>query len=440
VSSRARNRRLTIGLLFGAVLAACATHTPVAQRRRPTRVLERVDPFLASARMYERMGLIATAGVFPVVGRIAFLASPTPDSTLTLVALSFPERALTITASQASYDVAIDVTQQGQLVRHIDATTTIRLDTIPAGDRDHIDFQRALVLAPGDYQVAVVVHDVASARTASRARALTVPRLGAPPAGTLSSPIVVHEAGARVRLDTVPRLRQWPHATAIAGRDSTVPVYIEDYGVGPRCPLRLQARAIDGGILWRDSLTLVRTGALCAGLTLVPLARLGPGVTTLQITTPAGDTTTVPLFVTLDDDVPVAPYDQLLDYLRYFTTPATVTALHAAAPSMRGAAWTAFLTRVGVDSMDRYLRLLHQADARFPDEGISGWQTPRGRVYLTLGDPEQIFLQSASHRQIWDYQRYLTRLVFVDDSGTGHWRLTTRSETDYAGLLKRIHR
>jgi GWxTD domain-containing protein len=440
VSSRARNRRVAIGLCVAAVLAACATRAPVAQRRRPPRASERVDPSLASARIYERMGLIATAGAFPIVGRVAFLAAATPDSTLALVALSFPVRALTITAWQAAYDVTIDVTRQGRLVRHIDTTTTIRLDTVPAAERDAVDFQDALRLAPDDYQIALVVHDVASARTASRAVALTVPRLGAPPHGTLSSAIVVRAAGARVRLDTLPRLRQWPRAAAVTGRDSTVPVYIEGYGTDARCPMRLQARAIDGGILWRDSLTLVRTGALCAGLTLIPIARLGPGVTTLQITDPAGDTTTVPLFVTLDSDVSVAPYDQLLDDLRYFTTPATLAALRSAAPSTRGATWTAFLRRAGVDSLARYLRVLHQADARFPDEGIPGWQTPRGGVYLTLGDPEQIFLESASHRQIWDYQRYLTRLVFVDDSGTGHWRLTPHSAGDYDGLLKRLHR
>jgi GWxTD domain-containing protein len=162
---------------------------------------------------------------------------------------------------------------------------------------------------------------------------------------------------------------------------------------------------------------------------------------TLEVINDAGgDTSTVPLFVTLGPDVPVSPYEQQLDYLRYFTTPATLAALRDAPPSQRGATWTAFVQRVGLDSLTSYLQLLHQADARFPDESVPGWQTPRGRTYITLGEPEQIFLQGATHRQIWNYQRYLTSLVFVDDSGTGHWRLTPRSETDYQLLLRRVRR
>jgi GWxTD domain-containing protein len=428
------------------LLAACATHAPAAARRRPLRVIERVDPFVASARVYERMGLIAAAGTFPVVGRITFIAGPTTDSTTTLVALSFSHRSLTVTtASDASYDVAIDITRDGRLVRHVDTTTTIRVDrTRTETPSDDIVFQDALSLAPGDYRFSLVIHDPASTRTATGAGALAVPRLGGPdmnaglPHGTMSSPIAAHDATVRVRLDTLPRLVEWPSATAVVGRDSIIPVYVERYGTAVRCPLRLQARATDGSILWRDSITLVRTGALCAGLTPVPVDRLGPGTTILEVINPMGDTTTVPLFVTLGADVPVAPYDQQLDYLRYFTTPATLTALRNAPPSQRGSAWTAFLDRAGIDSLTTYLRLLHQTDARFPDEGVPGWQTQRGEVYITLGEPEQIFLEGATHRQIWTYLRYLTRLVFVDDSGTGHWRLTPRSESDYEVLLRRV--
>jgi GWxTD domain-containing protein len=411
--------------LLVALVTGCVTHAPIALHRPPRR-RERVDPFLASARIYERMGLITATRAFPLVGRITFLAAPTPDSTLTLVALSFPAR--------VSYAVAIELTQQGHVVRHVDTTVTTPVDTTD------VVFQDALVLAPGGYQLSLVIHDAASPRTASRALILTVPRVGLASHRMLSSAIAVRTAWARTRLDTIPRLTQWPRATAVVGRDTTVAVYIEGYGTDSRCPLRLQARAITGSILWRDSVTLVRTGALCAGVTPIPIARVGPGATMLEIWTPAGDTSTVPLFVTLAPDVPVAPYEEQLDYLRYFTTPATLAALRAALPSTRGATWTAFLHRAGTDSLATYLRVLHETDARFPDEGVPGWQTPRGGIYLTLGEPEQILLQSASHRQIWDYQRYLTRLVFVDDSATGHWRLTPHSEADYAALLHRLHR
>jgi GWxTD domain-containing protein len=439
-----RGALITLIALGALGALACATHTPAgAPRRPPPRLVERIDPFVASARAYERMGLIAAPGAFPFVGRITFVAGPTPDSTITLVALSFARRALTVTASEASYDVALDVTRDGRLVRHVDTTTTIRVD--PA--LDTIVFQDAVSLAPGDYRFSLVIHDAPSARTASRAGALAVPRLGGTdlnagvPRGTLSTAIASRDATVRTTLDAAPRLVQWPGATAVVGRDTIVPVYIERYGTDVRCPLRLQARATDGGILWHDAITVVRAGALCAVLTPIPVSRLGPGEASLEVINDAsGDTSTVPLFVTLGPDVPVSPFDQQLDYLRYFAPPATLTALHDAPPSERGAEWTAFLERVGLDSLTNYLQLLHQTDARFPDEGIPGWQTSRGRIFITLGEPEQIFLESATHQQIWNYQRYLTSLVFVDDSGTGHWRLTPRSETDYEVLLRRVRR
>jgi GWxTD domain-containing protein len=444
--SMIRRPRLAVSIAVGAtvIATACAPHAPAAAPRRPPpRLGERVDPFVASARVYERMGLIAATGAFPFVGRITFVAGPTPDSTIMLVALSFSRRALTVTASEAFFDVALDITRDGRIVRHVDTTTTVRVDPT----LDTILFQDALALAPGDYRFSLVIHDAPSVRTASRAGELAVPRLGGKdvnagsPHGTMSSAIAARDAAARTALDSGPRLVQWPSGTVVVGRDSIVPVYVERYGTEVRCALRLQARSIDGSILWHDAITLVRAGVLCAGLTPIPVSRLGPGETTLEVINDAdGDTSTVPLFVTLGPGVPVSPYAQQLDYLRYFTTPATLATLRDAPPSQRGATWTAFVQRVGLDSLTSYLQLLHQTDARFPDEGVPGWQTARGRTYITLGEPEQIFLQGASHRQIWNYQRYLTSLVFVDDSGTGHWRLTPRSETDYQLLLRRVRR
>src|ERR1700722_16509868 len=104
-----------------ACAAACATarahHAPVARRQGPLRTPERVDAFLASARVYERMGLITATGPLPLVGRITFLAAATPDSTNVMVALSAP-------LSRAAYNVVIDVSRQGRVVRHVDTTFT----------------------------------------------------------------------------------------------------------------------------------------------------------------------------------------------------------------------------------------------------------------------------------------------------------------------------
>src|ERR1700722_14293263 len=169
-----------------ACATACAHHAPVARRQGPLRTPERVDAFLANARVYERMGLITATGPLPLVGRITFLAAATPDSTNVLVALSVPRR--------ATYNVVIDITRQGRVVRHLDTTATARTTARPAApidatdDHEPIVFQDAVALPSGDYQLALSIRDVPTARTASRAIVLTVPYLAPAPQGRLSSP------------------------------------------------------------------------------------------------------------------------------------------------------------------------------------------------------------------------------------------------------------
>ena len=46
------------------------------------------------ARLYRSMGLVAGAGAMPFTASVSFLRAPTADSTLTLLALSLPSRAL----------------------------------------------------------------------------------------------------------------------------------------------------------------------------------------------------------------------------------------------------------------------------------------------------------------------------------------------------------
>ena len=53
--------------------------------------------------------------------------------------------------------------------------------------------------------------------------------------------------------------------------------------------------------------------------------------------------TRTPLFVTFGDELPVASFEEMLNYLRYYATPQRLQSLRETPPSQRPAAWGAFL-------------------------------------------------------------------------------------------------
>jgi hypothetical protein len=67
-----------------------------------------------------------------------------------------------------------------------------------------------------------------------------------------------------------------------------------------------------------------------------------------------------------------------------------------------------------------------------------------------MGEPDQLFEQttngpisrtSISQRgrvQFWEYAQYRVRLVFYDDSGSGRWRMTPASETEFQNINARL--
>ncbi|MCK4944196.1 MAG: GWxTD domain-containing protein, partial [Candidatus Aminicenantes bacterium] len=72
---------------------------------------------------------------------------------------------------------------------------------------------------------------------------------------------------------------------------------------------------------------------------------------------------------------------------------------------------------------------INYADRFFKEMGKSGHQTDRGRVYLLLGPPDNIFTRSAIESSdntatlIWNYDRWRVAAMFIDKHGFGVFRL-----------------
>jgi GWxTD domain-containing protein len=446
--------------VLGAVALGCASGGGAPPVARPTssapatarRPAEQVD----EVNLYRRMGLLAEAGETPFVGTLSFFAGPSADSTLIMLTVSLSNRVLRFSREgdrfRAAYNVSLQVRQGTQIVREFNAKETVRVLVFRETMRtdESVLFRQVLGLAPGTYDMRLTVRDEGAARGSAVEATVGVPRFIE---GSVSSPVPVYEANVRGRLDTLPAIVATPRAMAVFGRDSTLPVYVEGYGAGPVFPLRITVHGDDGAtLLWSDSLSLPRRRDLFSGTFDVPISRVGVGVMTLGIgRVGSPDTLRTPLFVAFGEDLPVATFSEMVNYLRYYASASRLQGLREATGEQRAALWAAFLRETDSDPQTReheglraYFRRIAEANVRFREEGGPGWLTDRGRVHVALGIPDQIFdpsVSTAGQRGatlIWDYRQHRLQVVFVDQTGFGRWRMTLSSEADFESVARRL--
>lgn len=412
-------------------------------------------PEFDATRLYTQMGFLSAGAPLPFIGAISYLATGTEDSTDVTLGLSLANASLSFVRDNdrfvGGYSVSIMLRQGGTVVRDVSAHEAVRVASYKETSRidESVVFQQGFVIAPGQYALAVSVRDDGNGRTSTQEMLLTVPRLGA--AGTLSTPVPFLQVVARRSRAAVADLVGNPRATAVFGRDTAIVLYVEGYGDGSRLPLSIEARNDLGRTLWRDTLSLPRRGDLFSGAVSVPVARIGIGVSVISLwPTGMADTTRAPVFITFGEGLPVAKFDDMLVYLRWFASPYRIKQLRDTTPEARPAAWTAFVkatdsdpvTPINEDLVDYFSRLL-LVTTRFREEGTPGWLTDRGKVLLGLGEPDQIYDQglggvgNRGRSQVWEYRRLSLQLVFYDQTGFDRWRLTSSSEMEFQGQWQR---
>jgi GWxTD domain-containing protein len=405
--------------------------------------------------VYQQMGLLAEGGQTPFVGSVTFFAGAVPDSTLTMLTVSIPSRALTFVREgdryRASYAVTLELRGRGPTSRAVDAREIVRVGAFRETTRadESVIFRRAVSIAPGTYEMALAVRDDAGNKSGSVDATLTVPRLGA---GSLSTPVLFYEVAPRTSVSGIPRLVATPRSTVTFGQDSLAAVYVEGYGDGPEFPVRVSVRGETGSaVYWSDSVSLPRHGAIFSGVVNVPVSRIGIGVMTVAVARADGrDSARAPLFVTFGEDLPVATFSEMLNYLRYFSSVGRLQALRDAPAERRAAAWATFLRETDPnpatpehEGLRAYFARIAEANQRFREEGSLGWMTDRGRVYVSLGNPDQVFepttnaLNQRGRAQIWDYRRHRLQIYFIDQTGFGRWRMTVGSETEFESVVRR---
>jgi GWxTD domain-containing protein len=424
----------------------------IAARGTPSALL---DP----TELYQRNGMIARATPMAFVGSVRFLPTSTADSTLVLVALSMPNRSLTFAGAgdrqEAGYTVITEARQGGTVVQRREAREMVRVASFRETTRgdESVIFQQFMTLSPGDYDLAVIVRDAGSARSGAYELPSSVPRLAA---STVAPPVIAYEATPRASADSLPQLIANPRATVVFGRDTIVPVYIEQATTSRAATeATLSVLSSEGDVLWSDTVALQSGTGVAGGIGQVPATRFGVGhfwVTTGPVTAGA-PAVRAPLFISFGDEWGIAPLEEMLSYLRYFADASRLRALQDAAPEARASAWMTFWRETDPDpqtteheGLRDYFRRLITANERFREEGSAGWLTERGKVLITLGEPDQILEQgdvgigNRGRIQMWQYLQHRTQFVFVDQSGFGRWRMTPASEAEFESIALRVRR
>jgi GWxTD domain-containing protein len=406
--------------------------------------------------VYRAAGLLVHGAPLGFVGNVGFLGSGSPDSTLVLVSIALANRALEFrpegTLQRASYTVEIDFHAKGSdsTVASVLSHESVRVASAreTSASEPNIIFEKLVPVPPGEYTMLLSVQDDRSPEAGSLRDSVMVPRVGA---RSLSSIVPVYSAAPRANADSSPSFIANPSATAVFGRDSVAKLYLEGYALPDSARISIALLDDANERVLEDSVMLGKSDSIAAVVRELSVARVGPGRFTV-VASLAGspDTVRAPLFVSFGPGIGILSFDGMLQRLRYFATPEQLRALGATPRAERAAAWAQFWKETDPvsstpehEGLRDYFDRIASANRRFAGEGMDGWLTDRGKVYVALGAPDRIQVDDdrgtgvRASSQSWDYIDYDVRLVFVSDLGFDRWRLTPSSELDFERALQR---
>lgn len=399
--------------------------------------------------VYGTMGLLVSGPPLPFIASVHYLADAAPESTLAVFAMSLSNHSLTFQRDAggfaARYHVEVAFHGDSGVTRQFATDDTVRVRTLPETQRadESIVYQQFIAVQPGAYRVVVTVRDANGAAVGHRERSDTVPRFAG---ASVSAPIAVYQGPGRSRLADLPKLLANPRAMLTYGIDS-LRFYFEAYGA--RRGARLAARAVDPGgrEMWHDTLTLTGTDTLASALAVLRPGDLPVGQGRIEVVlvgVGTAATRSSPYLVSFSDQWAITNYDQMISLLRYFERQDWVEKLRQATPEQRPAVWRQFYTATDPvestpenEALEGYFQRVQFANLRYREAGDPGWLTDRGEVFVTLGEPDDVFdfstdVSRSGVRGIrWTYNSLRVTLFFQDQNGFGRFRLTPLSRAEF---------
>ncbi len=438
-------------LALASLLLACGSWQRVGTESEGPTPEQTLTEIFDLTTVYQRLGRLVAGQPLPWVATAATAAGP-GDSTLVIVALSLENRALSFQREEggfaAQYRVEIAFEREGVPPIVVARDETVRVaefqETLRA--EESILFQQLFHLPPGSGTARVTVRDRRASRQTTATAQVTVP---AYPAGSFSAPILAYSVTGRARRADPLDVLLNPRGTVAYGGD-TLLAYFEGYSLPPGTRVPVELRDVADSVVYRGVLDFVG-GQEVEGSVL----RISPdsqplGELTLAVGEgPARRETSA--LVSFSSAWVITNFDDMLNLLRYFGEDTRVGELRDASPGQRPALWLKFYRESDPvpitpenEALESYFSRIAVSNQRFRDEGVPGWRTDRGEVFIGLGEPDEGFLTNPTlteDRTIrWHYIQHRLTVYFQDETGFGRYRLVPESRSEFERVLNRVRR
>lgn len=434
---------------FLLLLAACSSWQRVGHNTAPTPE-ETLTSLFDMPAVYRSMGRLAAGPPLPFVGTMAFAAGP-GDSVKAILGLSIENRALSFrkdgTTFLAQYRVEMFLESpdappirfaRDQEVRVADFAETMRND-------ESVLFQQLFHLKSGSYRVTVSVRDPLSGRQTQADAEFVAPDFSV---ASFSAPILAYQVTGRRTREQDLALVLSPRGTVSYGGD-TLLALVEGYNYAT--PTMVPFEIIDDldSVITRDTLRFTGTREVEPQVVRIVPDSQPLGELRLRVGTgPAMKQTSA--LVSFSGAWILTNYSDMVDLLRYFGHEDQIKRLKKAPPDERPRLWQEFYKQTDPvpatpenEALEQYFGRMAIANQQFTDEEVPGWRTDRGMVFITLGQPEEVYNGSSTTQGRiirWTYTSLRLEVVFEDVASVSRFRLTSDSRSDYDRVLARVRR
>jgi GWxTD domain-containing protein len=443
-------RRTLVLTLLMSVAFGCGSWRRVGSSEEKPRPSDTLTRIFNTTQFYQRLGRLAAAEPLPFVGIVAFAAGPA-DSVIGVLGLSLESRALAFQREGnvfvARYRVSLAFQREGAPPVDLVREEVVRVPTFQETQRadESVLFQQVLRLVPGAYKVNVTVRDAGSTSESRATADFTAPRFGT---GSYSAPILSYQATGRGSLADPVSVVLNPRGAVGYGSD-TLLAYVEGYGFSGPTTVPFTVYDEQENPIFVDSLAF-RGGRPVES----QVIRLSPdsvalGELRLVVGTEPNERA-VSALVSFTQAWVVTNFDEMLDLLRYFGQDDRIAAMRNAADTERARLWREFYEQTDPntgtpenEALNLYFTRVQAANQRFTDEGVPGWRTDRGEVFIGLGGPDESVESTpgtASRIIRWTYISHRLEIYFQDETGFGRLRLTPGSRAEYERVLGRLRR
>ncbi|MCS7013737.1 MAG: GWxTD domain-containing protein [Chloroherpetonaceae bacterium] len=308
-------------------------------------------------------------------------------------------------------------------------------------------------LPPGKYTAVVQFRDKESGRTSEQRRAVLVKNFKRD-RPTLSSIMIV-----QTEFDTAGNVSYFPNLSSVVplnAKEQGPQIYYEIYNTNPKYETLVLRYAISHRTRRDQIVEVYRRGVTLAGertrvLDTISSQRIGGGDYTLSIGIEEGkellDESSITFLTRIQGtSFYIKDLDKAIEQLEYIASWEEISKMREAKTNdeklrLFNEFWKRYDPSPGTEENElqaEYYARVEYANQNFTGYG-EGWRSDMGRIFIKYGMPDLIERQQQAFGQrpyeIWEYQQHNLRLIFVDVSGFGNYRLL-RPEWDARNRIR----